>query len=73
MTKSDSKYGDNGIARMSQKLDWDKDLKKKKSYRYVGSPSLIGFVRSNLIGKHNHIEQWLHLLVNTCPFFIDEN
>ena len=42
MTKSDSKYGDNGIARMSQKLDWDKDLKKKKSYRYVGFPSLIG-------------------------------
>ena len=72
MTKSDSKYGDNGIARMSQKLDWDKDL-KKKIISICGIPQFDWVVRSNLIGKHNHIEQWLHLLVNTCPFFIDEN
>ena len=38
MTKSDSKYGDNGIARMSQKLDWDKDLKKKKIISICGIP-----------------------------------
>jgi hypothetical protein len=38
MTKSDSKYGDNGIARMSQKLDWDKDLKKKNHIDMWDSP-----------------------------------